>query len=406
MGVKAGFVIPWYGESIPGGAESLCRSLVKALLGLGIQAEVLSTCVERFGSDWNHNFHPEGTTVEAGVTVRRFQVRQRDTAVFDQVNYKLMHNLPMTSADERVFVTEMINSPRLYEFIADRQADYVFLFIPYMFGTTYFGSQVCPERSVLIPCLHDESYARMHVMQQMCESARGLVFNSAEERRLAERLYHLDPTRLVVLGVPVSCDWSADAQRFRNKYGLSNFFLYAGRTEKGKGADLLVEYFCRYLGDTSCAEKLVFIGGGDLEIPQAFRSQIIKLGFLPVQDKYDAYAAAIGLCVPSLMESFSLVTMESWLAGRPVIGNAQCAVTKDFCNQGNGGLYFSDYSEFREILNLYVKDPGLCAALGANGRQFVLDNFRPDIVASRYRQAVSDWGFDLAGSDVLCTKSL
>jgi len=334
--------------------------------------------------------------MEHGVTVRRFQVRQRDTALFDQVNYKLMYNLPVTSAEEQVYVTEMINSPRLYEFISDRRKDYVYLFIPYMFGPTYWGSRVCPERSVLIPCLHDESYARMQVTRQMCESVRGLFFNSAEEKGLAEKLYRLDPQRLTVAGVPVDCAWSADARRFRKKYGLADFFLYAGRTEKGKGADLLVEYFCRYLRDTGCVANLVFIGGGKLEIPDGYCSRIINLGFLPLQDKYDAYAAAIALCVPSIMESFSLVTMESWLEGRPVIVNAQCPVTSDFCLQSNGGLYFSDYDEFREILNLYIEDPGLCAALGASGRRYVLENFQPDVVADRYWKALAGWGFDLA----------
>jgi len=294
----------------------------------------------------------------------------------------------------------MINSPRLYQFIGDHREDYVFLFIPYMFGTTYWGSQVCPERSVLIPCLHDESYARMHVVQRMCESVRGLLFNSAAEKRLAERLYRLDPQCLAVVGEPVDCSWSADPHRFQKKYGLTDFFLYAGRTEKGKGADLLIEYFCRYLRDSSPAANLVFIGGGELEIPGPYRSRIAKLGFLPVQDKYDAYAAAIALCVPSVMESFSLVTMESWLAGRPVITNAQCPVTTDFCIESNAGLYFSDYYEFREILNLYLEDPELCANLGANGKRFVLGNFRPDAVASRYRDALANLGFDLGTSDV------
>jgi glycosyltransferase involved in cell wall biosynthesis len=398
MRVKAGFVIPWYGENIPGGAESACRSVVKALLNLGVQAEVLTTCVARFASDWNCDFHPEGTTVDAGVRVTRFQVRPRDTGAFDQVNYKLMHNLPISPDDEQVFVTEMINSPRLYDFISRRHSEYVFLFIPYMFGTTYWGSQVCPERSVLIPCLHDESYARMRVFRRMCESARGIVFNSVEEKRLAERLYQLDAERQAVVGLPVDCAWSADGRRFRKKYGLSDFFLYAGRTEKGKGADLLIEYFCRYLRETGTAKNLVFIGGGDLEIPQDYRSRIVKLGFLPAQDKYDAYSAALALCVPSMMESFSLVMMESWLAGRPVIVNAQCQVTTDFCIESNGGLYFADYGEFREILELYTEYPELCPALGANGRRYVLDNFRPEVVASRYREALARWGFELAAA--------
>ena len=201
---------------------------------------------------------------------------------------------------------------------------------------------------------------------------------------------------MAVVGAPVNSDWKGDPRRFTRKYGLSKFFLYAGRTEKGKGADILVDYFCRYLDETRRAETLVFIGGGDLEVPQAYRSRIIKLGFLPAQDKYDAYAAATALCVPSVMESFSIVMMESWLAGRPVIVNAQCAVTTNFCRQSNGGLYFSDYEEFREILKLFTEDHRLCAALGANGREYVLRNFHPRAVAGRYLRALERWGFAVA----------
>jgi glycosyltransferase involved in cell wall biosynthesis len=397
MNSTLAFVIPWYGENIPGGAESHCRSVVRALMKAGLSVEVLTTCVKEFNSDWNHNFYPEGATIEAGVAVRRFKVRQRDTERFDTVNYKLMHNQPVTPEEERVYVTEMINSPGLYEFIRAHHAEYVFLFIPYMFGTTYWGSLACPERSVLIPCLHNESYARMQVFQDMFKRARGVLFNSEAEKRLAGELYSPDPMRLAVVGEPVDCDLSSDPRRFRKKYGLSDFFLYAGRTDKGKGADLLVEYYCRYLDETQRPEQLVFIGGRGLEIPQRYQSRILKLGFLPVQDKYDAYGAAIALCVPSIMESFSIVTMESWLAGRPVVVNAQCAVTTNFCLESNGGLYFSDYAEFREILRLLASEVGLSSALGEQGRHYVTTNFRPDAVARRYREALESWGFSFAG---------
>jgi len=396
MSVKIGFVIPWYGDNILGGAESLCRGTIKALLKAGVAAEVLTTCVKQFLSDWSRNFHPEGASVDHGVPVRRFQVRRRDTASFDRVNYRFMHGLPVTPAEEDVFMAEMINSPDLYDFIADHRNEYVFLFIPYMFGTTCLGSRVCPERSVLVPCLHDETYARMRIVREMCESVKGLIFNSHNERRLAERLFRVSPDRAVVAGVPVDCDWRADPQRFRAKYGLSDFFLYAGRTEKGKECDLLLEYFGRYWDATGRAQKLVFIGGGELQIPPAHASRIVQLGFVPAQDKYDAFAAAIALCVPSRMESFSIVTMESWLAGRPTIVNAECGATTDFCIESNGGLYFSQYEEFHEILLLLSDDQNLSAALGANGRQYVLGNFRPDAVAARYREALESWGFSLS----------
>ena len=181
--------------------------------------------------------------------------------------------------------------------------------------------------------------------------------------------------------------------RFQRKYAISDFFLYAGRTDKGKGADLLIDFYCRYLEETNRPEQLVFIGGGDLNIPHHCRSRIQKLGFVPAEDKHDAYGAAIALCVPSVMESFSLVMMESWLAGRPVIVNAACPVTTDFCLQSNGGLYFADYKEFREILRLLTVDRILARSLGAQGREFVLSNFQPHAVAARYLAALEQWGF-------------
>ena len=393
MKSKLAFTIPWYGDNIPGGAESLCRDVVKALLAEGVEVEILTTCVQQFSSDWNINFHPPGVSVDGGVPVRRFPVRQRDTSSFDQVNYKLMHDIPVTLEEEQVFVNEMINSPTLYDYIDKHRNEYVYLFIPYMFGTTYWGSLVCPERSILIPCLHDEAYARMGLFREMCERVRGLLFNSMQEQRLAQELYALEPAQLAVVGVPVTNTWSSDPARFREKYGISDFYLYAGRADKGKGADLLIDFYRRYLDETNAPQQLVFIGGGDLDIPPHYGSKILKLGFLPADDKHNAYGAAIALCVPSVMESFSLVMMVSWLAGRPVIVNAACPVTTDFCLQSNGGLYFADYEEFREILTLLTVNPSLAKSLGALGRQFVLSNFQPQAVAARYLAALEQWGF-------------
>jgi glycosyltransferase involved in cell wall biosynthesis len=390
---RLAFVIPWYGDGIPGGAESCCRSTVRALQKAGASVEVLTTCVKEFRSDWNHDFHPEGVTVESGVTVRRFKVRQRDTVRFDAVNYKLMHNQALTSEEEQTYVTEMINSPGLCDFILTHQADYVFLFIPYMFGTTYHGVLTCPARSVIVPCLHNESYARMQVLRPMFQRARGVLFNSNAEKRLADELFALDPARTAVVGAPVDCTFTFNPARFRHKYGVSDFFLYAGRTEKGKGADLLVEYYGRYIDEMQRPEQLVFIGGCDIAIPERHRTRIVELGFVPVQDKYDAFGAAIALCVPSLMESFSIVTMESWLAYRPVIVNEACPVTREFCNESNGGLYFANYEEFSEILRLLSTNTALAEALGSQGRQYVLDNFHPDVVAARYLSALTQWGF-------------
>lgn len=54
------FVIPWYGDQIPGGAESECRSIVKHLRNSGVEVEVLTTCIKEFKSDWNKNHYKPG----------------------------------------------------------------------------------------------------------------------------------------------------------------------------------------------------------------------------------------------------------------------------------------------------------------------------------------------------------
>ena len=75
---KTGFVAPWYGEKIGGGAEAELRGLIHHLADAGVPLEVLTTCAESFASDWSLDYHEPGLTVEAGIPVRRFRTRRRN----------------------------------------------------------------------------------------------------------------------------------------------------------------------------------------------------------------------------------------------------------------------------------------------------------------------------------------
>lgn len=380
---KIGFVTPWYGDAIPGGAEMELRGLVKHLLSAGVSCEILTTCVEKFVSDWNVNFHPEGLTTENGVPVRRFKACKRDTKTFDSINLKLMQGNQVSKEEEALFQKEMINSPRLYRYMKEHQTEYsLFVFIPYMFGTTYYGCQVCPEKSILIPCLHDESYAYMKNIKEAFSKVAGMIFHSEPEKQLAIRLYNLQGDSFVNLGEGIDTDFQADAIRFREKYKINDpFILYAGRKEEGKKVHVLVDYFVRYKERNPSDLKLVLIGGGEIAIPS---KDIIDLGFVPAQDKYDAYAAAALFCNPSQFESFSIVIMESWLAGRPVIVNGECAVTRSFVSESNGGLYYESYFEFEQAVEYLLNNSQEADSMGMNGRKFVLNNFAWDVIVERY----------------------
>lgn len=381
---KIGFVAPWYGDSIPGGAEMELRELVRHLLSAGVDCEVLTTCVKQFASNWSTNYHRAGLTCENGVPVRRFKVQKRNAELFDSINAKLMRGQGVSDEEEDTFQREMINSPELYEYMDEHQNEYgLFVFIPYMFGTTYYGCQVCPEKAILIPCFHDEAYAHMGNMKKTFSAVRGMVFNSKAEQDLASRLYGVQGDAFVQIGIGLDTSFVANADRFRSKHRVEEpFILYAGRKDEGKKVDVLIDYFTRFKKRKLSDLKLVLIGGGEIEIPS---KDIIDLGFLPVQDKYDAYAAAMLFCNPSQFESFSLVIMESWLAGRPVLVNGNCAVTRSFVSQCNGGLYYENYYEFEKCVEWMAENADVSEQMGANGRKFVKNNFEWNVIVGKYK---------------------
>lgn len=378
------FVTPWYGEGISGGAEAELRGVVKHLQAAGVPLEVLTTCVKSFADDWNTNYHEQGTTTESGILVRRFKVRKRNTRAFDAVNYKLMQGQSLTPQEEEVYCKEMINSPSLYDYMTKHKDSYaLFVFIPYMFGTTYYGCQVEPSKSVLIPCFHDEAYAYMRCFHEAFSQVKGMIFNAEPERELADQLYNTEGQTNITMGIGVDTDWSCDAQRFRQKFGIdAPFVLYAGRKDAGKNVDTLIQYYTEYQRRHNNNLKLVLIGGGEIKNPDP--RTIIDLGFVDVQDKYDAYAAASLFCNPSLNESFSLVIMESWLAHRPVLVHGQCPVTRDFVVRASGGLYFENYGEFEGCLTYLLEHEAIANQMGHNGNAFVNCNFAWNPIVKKY----------------------
>lgn len=403
---KIGFVIPWYGDKIPGGAEAALRGLAKQMVKRGVELEILTTCVKEFSSDWGKDYYKPGIYEEGGLKIQRFPVRARNKAAFDEVNYKLLHGqYRLSGKDEKIYMNEMVNSPGLYEYIRKHKEEYsVFAFIPYMFGTTYYGMQECPGKAVLIPCFHDESYAYMNCFKRAYSKAAGMVFHAKPEKELAERLYDLSHVNLMVAGSGMDVDLTYDAERFRKKYKINEpFILYAGRKDAGKNIDTLLNYFCEYKSRHEEGRfsglKLVLLGGGNVEIPKEVEKDVLDLGYVPVQDKYDACGAAAFLCQPSRNESFSLVIMESWLCKRPVLVSEDCAVTSSFVKESGAGLYFKNYFEFEKTADYLLEHEETALQMGINGRDYVKKNFAWDIVVEKYLEFFRK----ISGIDEECT---
>ncbi|MCL2819386.1 MAG: glycosyltransferase family 4 protein [Oscillospiraceae bacterium] len=382
---KIGFVIPWFADNIPGGAEAALHGILSYITAYGVETEVLTTCVEQLASDWNINYYPEGVDTAAGVQVRRFPVRKRDTQAFNEINVKLFYRKPI-SDEEETYLRESINSPELYEYIEKNKDDYsLFVFIPYMYGITYYGCRICPEKSILIPCLHDEGHAYLSGFRDVYSKIKGMIFNTIPEYELAEKLFDLKNVDTEVIGIGTDTDISGSSERFKDKYSINDdFILYAGRKSEGKNLHTLVDYFTEYKKRNPGKLKLVLIGDGNINIPEQVKGDIIDLGFVPKQDKYDAFTAALVLCQPSLNESFSIVLMESWLCSRPVLVHAGCPVTKSFILESHGGLFFANYGEFEGCIDYLAINKISADTMGTQGRQFVINNYNWDAIIDKY----------------------
>ena len=107
-------------------------------------------------------------------------------------------------------------------------------------------------------------------------------------------------------------------------------------------------------------------------------------GLLSDRERHQAFEAATVVSCPSPYESLSLLALESFAAGTPVLANARSAVLVEHCVKSNAGLYYADGDEFTEALSLMVRDERLRMALGRNGRDYIRSNYRWDVVLGKW----------------------
>jgi glycosyltransferase involved in cell wall biosynthesis len=88
--------------------------------------------------------------------------------------------------------------------------------------------------------------------------------------------------------------------------------------------------------------------------------------------------------MPSEFESLSMVALEAWALGRPVLANGRCDVLRGQCVRSNGGLYYENFEEFAEALFTLEATGPLGAVLGASGRDFFTRNYTWPVIERKY----------------------
>ncbi|MFV9504349.1 MAG: glycosyltransferase [Oscillochloridaceae bacterium umkhey_bin13] len=380
-------VTPRYGPQVLGGAESGLRAWAEQLAARGYPVEALSTAT-LYMDDWADQLST-GVEVLNGVTVRRFSTDKVDAGMFHITLLHAASGEHVRYSEEARFMANNLRSSALEQYVREHAEAYsCLIYTPYLFGTCYWPVMAAPTKAVLVPCLHDEPAARLIHFREMLESAAALFFNTEVESAFASTALQVaNPYRTSIgYGFP-DIPLAGDAQRFRATYGLEEpVLLYSGRLEHAKNVPLLLDYFVRYKAERPAARlTLVLAGNGDVLVPQ--RPDILPLGMISdAQALADAYAAAMVLCQPSLNESFSIVIMEAWQQGTPVMVHADCAVTRDHVERSGGGFAFAHFAAFSAALDELLAAPTRVTELGAAGQAYVQQRYAWSNLLDRFEQ--------------------
>jgi glycosyltransferase involved in cell wall biosynthesis len=122
-----------------------------------------------------------------------------------------------------------------------------------------------------------------------------------------------------------------------------------------------------------------------MDIPN--HPDIVSLGFVSEETKWNALAASEALLMPSAHESLSMVLLEAWSVGRPVIVNGRCEVLVGQCRRSNGGLWYENYAEWAGILER-LQSGRASNVLGRQGWRFVQEHYSWDSIEHAYLDAV------------------
>lgn len=379
--MKLAIVVQRYGADINGGAELHARYIAERLARRA-DVEVFTTCARDYIT-WKNEL-PAGEDEVNRVRVRRFPVsRSRKPAQFGRLS-NLVFDQTHSLADELAWLaSEGPTSPALLRHIRKVEPDFdFFIFFSYRYYHAWHGTRAVPAKAIIVPTAERDPALGLAIFAPVLAGARALMYNSLEERALIEHVSGRTGPSIVV-GVGSDIPQRTDPRKFRRKFHIRKpFAIYIGRVDENKGCPELFDYFQRYAALYPTGLDLMLVGSSVIDIPK--HPRIRHLGFLSDSDKFDALAASDVLIMPSRYESLSMVALEAWALGKPVLANGHCDVLRGQATRSNAGLFYDNFEEFAECLYALDGSGPLGRILGTNGRDFFRRNYAWPVIERKY----------------------
>ena len=390
MKKKIAIINQRYGLEVNGGSELYSRQIAEKLIAK-YDVEVLTSCAVEYVK-WS-NYYKEGVEQINGVTVRRFKtLHEREPKVFSALDSMMLSNPHIEEEISEQWIEHMgPYCPELVEYVDKHQDEYeAIIVVTYLYYTAVKSIVRIKNKAIFIPTAHQEPFIHFDMYKKVFGAADAYVFLTDEEKDLVHSIFHNEDVPYEVMGVGVEVPEVVDSERFKKKYNLDNYLIYVGRIDEGKDCPRLFKYFLEYKRRVKNDLKLVLMGKAVCDIPKS--PDIISLGFVSEEDKFDGIKGAKALILPSKFESLSISVLEAMTLSVPVIVNGICDVLKGHCVKSNGGLYYKNYFEFEGCINYMMEHPEEYAFMCKNARKYVEDYFQWDDIMKKFDSIIERVG--------------
>ena len=209
------------------------------------------------------------------------------------------------------------------------------------------------------------------------------------EKKFVNRLFKNESIYSEIAGTWVNMPVDLPDMDIKTELKINtDYILFVGRIDSNKITDQDFEWFLKYVSETKKNIKLVLTGNLYREIPVS--DDIMYLGFVDEQTKFNLMKQSLFLFQPSRFESLSIVLLEAFAMERPVLVHKDCEVMKDHVDISKAGFYYNDYAGFKDAFDQLTDNITLNNEMGKLGKAYVDRNYSCENIIAKFQHVIEE----------------
>lgn len=407
---KICFLVCQYGKEVNGGAEYHCKMLAERLVN-DYEVDVLTSKTINYNTF--EPYYKDNRENLNGVNVLRFDCKPFDAKEHNiwrkktKFSRKVRRNLfrlgllesvanmnPVWKLgienEENLLKSHGFYSKDLLDYLETHKEEYkAIILFSYVYPHTVFGARIAPEKTLLIPTVHNEGDVFRSVHTHVFTSVKHIGFNTEEEHQLSLKIFGNKMSENSILAVGVETDFENEVQlaELKEKFNLPERYIhYFGRV-CGSKMDKLIPWFISYKEKHPSDLKLVLTGR--LFQEKIEHPDIIYTGFVTDEEKVSLIKNATLIVNPSRNESLSLLLLEAMDLGKTVLVNSKSDVLLGHSIKSEGATeaYMSE-KDFHQKIHKYISDPTLIELNKARAKEYVQRNYSWPLIMGRLKKLI------------------